>query len=207
MSTQDLPLPLILEAALLAAGEPLTVDRMLALFPENTLSKTDILNALHELTDMHAERPTVLMQLASGYCFRVRETYAPYVTRLWAERTPRYSRALLETLALIAYRQPLSRGDIEEVRGVTVSTVLIKTLQDRGWIEVVGHREVPGRPALFGTTKAFLDYFHLKSLSDLPTIAESLDLERQASNLALDLESNGEDAEVAEKTAEETEMA
>jgi segregation and condensation protein B len=168
----------ILEAVLLAAAEPLSIERIQTLFPEHECpSRADIVSALETLAAGYSERSLELVQVASGYRLQVRARFAPWVARLWEERPGRYSRALLETMALIAYRQPITRGEIEEVRGVSVSTNIIKTLQERGWIRVIGHREVPGRPALYGTTKTFLDYFQLQSLSQLPPLAEVRDLE------------------------------
>jgi segregation and condensation protein B len=155
----------ILEAVLLAAGEPLSMKNIETVFTDDERpSSTDIGKALEELADDYAERGLELTEVASGFRIQVREDTNPWVARLWEERPQRYSRALLETLALIAYRQPITRGDIEEVRGVSVRTNIIRTLQEREWIRVVGHRDVPGKPALFGTTKAFLDYFGLSRL-------------------------------------------
>ncbi|MDS4028277.1 MAG: SMC-Scp complex subunit ScpB [Candidatus Contendobacter sp.] len=166
----------ILEALLLAAGEPLTLDRLLAAFPEEERPEREALRAaLTELAADYAGRGVELVEVASGFRLQVPQAFAPWVTRLWEERTASYSRALLETLALIAYRQPVTRGEIEAVRGVSVSSSLMKTLQERGWIKVIGHREVPGRPALYATTRAFLDYFNLRSLSELPPLAAPRD--------------------------------
>ncbi|MDZ7621880.1 MAG: SMC-Scp complex subunit ScpB [Candidatus Competibacteraceae bacterium] len=171
-------LKIILEALLLAADEPLTLDRLLAVFPEGEQPDRDALRAaLAELVADYAGRGLELVEVASGFRLQVPEAFAPWVSRLWEERTAHYSRALLETLALIAYRQPVTRGEIEAVRGVSVSSSIMKTLQERGWIKVIGHREVPGRPALYATTRAFLDYFNLKSLSELPLLAAPRDLE------------------------------
>jgi segregation and condensation protein B len=168
----------ILEALLLAAGEPLSLPLITSVFDEDDCpTQAEIGKALEELGDDYAERGLELKEVASGFRIQVREDTAPWVARLWEERPQRYSRALLETLALIAYRQPITRGDIEEVRGVSVRTNIIRTLQEREWIRVVGHRDVPGKPALFGTTKAFLDYFNLKSLDDLPSLAEIKDMD------------------------------
>jgi segregation and condensation protein B len=168
----------ILEAVLLAAGEPLDRNALASVFAEDERpSEGDISGALQELGEDYAERGLELREVSSGFRIQVREEANPWVTRLWEERPQRYSRALLETLALIAYRQPITRGDIEEVRGVSVRTNIIRTLQEREWIRVVGHRDVPGKPALFGTTKAFLDYFNLKSLDDLPSLAEIQDMD------------------------------
>ncbi len=169
----------ILEAVLMAAGRPLSLDQLEAVFegdevrpPRNLLRE-----ALQRLEADYEDRPLELRRVASGWRFQVREGFAPWVQRLWEEKPPRYSRALLETLALIAYRQPITRGQIEEIRGVSVSSHIIKTLQEREWVRVVGHLEVPGRPALYGTTRQFLDYFNLRSLDDLPTLAELRDLD------------------------------
>jgi segregation and condensation protein B len=168
----------ILEALLLAAGEPLTPDRLLAVFPEAERPDRDTLRAaLAELAADYAGRGIALVEVASGFRLQVPKTFSPWVSRLWEERAARYSRALLETLALIAYRQPITRGEIEDVRGVSVSSNIMKTLQERGWIKVIGHREVPGRPALYATTRAFLDYFNLRSLSELPPLAAPRDLD------------------------------
>ena len=171
-------LKLILEAGLLAAGEPLSLERLQSLFDEGTRPSRDRLRAaLGELAEDYRTRSLELIEVAGGFRFQVRREFSTWVSRLWEERPGRYSRALLETLALIAYRQPVTRGEIEEVRGVGVSTSTIKTLLERRWIKVLGHREVPGRPALYGTTREFLDYFNLKSLSDLPPLADLRDLD------------------------------
>jgi len=163
----------IVEAALLAAGRPLSLDRLLALFPETERPSREALRAvLAELAEACAGRGVELQEVASGYRYQVRRELAPWVGRLFEERPPRYSRALLETLALIAYRQPITRAEIEEVRGVAVSSHIIRTLLEREWIRVVGHKEVPGRPALYGTTRQFLDHFGLRSLGELPPLAE-----------------------------------
>lgn len=168
----------VLEAVLLAAGRPVSIDQMLELFEENQRpSVEEIAAALAELGERCAERACELREVASGWRLQVRAQYADVVSRLWQERPSRYSRALLETLALIAYRQPITRGEIEDIRGVTVSSTIMRTLHERNWIRVVGHREVPGRPELLGTTREFLDYFGLKSLDDLPTLAELRDLD------------------------------
>lgn len=188
--SSDQRLKSIIEAALLAAGKPLSLDDLLALFdvtdlPERQAVKT----ALKELADDYQDRGIEVVEVGSGFRIQVRSAFAPWISRLWAERPPRYSRALMETLALIAYRQPITRGEIEEIRGVSVSTNIIKTLQEREWVRVVGHRDVPGKPSLYATTKEFLDYFNLKSLSDLPTLAEIRDLD--SINRELDLELPG----------------
>lgn len=163
----------ILEAALLAAGEPLPLDRLQDLFPDNERPQRAALRqALDELAEELAGRGIELREVASGYRLQVRKELAPWVSRLWEERPARYSRAMLETLAVIAYRQPVTRAEIEEIRGVSVGTPIVRTLQEREWIRIVGHRDVPGRPAMFGTTRQFLDYFNLKSLGELPTLLE-----------------------------------
>ena len=177
MSDTSPPLKSIIEAVLLAAGEPLPVDRIVAVFGEDPPAAAEVRQALEVLAAELEGRGIELVEVASGFRLQTRAELAPFVQRLWEERPQRYSRALLETLALIAYRQPITRGEIEEVRGVAVSPNIIRTLQEREWIRVVGHRDVPGKPALFGTTRSFLDYFQLKSLDDLPTLAEIRDLE------------------------------
>jgi segregation and condensation protein B len=176
MSEQSLSY--VLEAVLLAAGRPVSVDQMLELFEESQRpSAEEVQAALEELAGRCADRACELREVASGWRMQVRAQYAEVVSRLWQERPSRYSRALLETLALIAYRQPITRSEIEDIRGVTVSSTIMRTLHERNWIRVVGHREVPGRPELLGTTREFLDYFGLKSLDDLPTLAELRDLD------------------------------
>lgn len=177
----------IIEAVLLAAGEPLSLSALAGVFTdEERPANNDIAKALEQLGEDYNERGLELKEVASGFRIQVREDANPWVSRLWEERPQRYSRALLETLALVAYRQPTTRGDIEEVRGVSVSTNIIRTLQEREWIRVVGHRDVPGKPALFGTTKAFLDYFNLASLDDLPSLAEIKDMETLEPELELE---------------------
>lgn len=168
----------ILEAALLAAGQPLSPVQLAALFnDEERPPGGEISRALEQLRVDCTNRGVELKKVASGYRLQVKQEFNEWVSRLWKERPQRYSRALLETMALIAYRQPVTRGEIESVRGVSVSTNIIRTLQEREWIRVVGHRDVPGKPALFGTTKAFLDTFNLQNLDDLPTLAEIRDME------------------------------
>lgn len=167
----------ILEALLLASGEPLSLATIASVFTdEEQPGNAKIGKALQELGADYEERGLELKEVANGYRLQVRQEVNPWVSRLWEERPQRYSRALLETLALIAYRQPITRGDIEEVRGVSVRSNIIRTLQEREWIRVIGHRDVPGKPALFGTTKVFLDYFNLMSLDDLPSLAEIMDM-------------------------------
>ncbi|MEE4379500.1 MAG: SMC-Scp complex subunit ScpB [Candidatus Competibacteraceae bacterium] len=194
-------LKFIVEAALLAADEPLSVERLQSLFEESQPPSRDAVHrAVIRLQEDYAGRGVELVEVASGFRIQVRQELAPWVSRLWEERSMRYSRASLETLALIAYRQPITRGEIEEVRGVSVSSAIIKTLQDRGWIKVLGHREVPGRPALYGTTRAFLDYFNLKTLGELPPLAELRDLDAIGKQLDL------LDSQVDEPTVASAEM-
>ena len=166
----------ILEAALLASGEPISIDRMISLFETGQLPKDSsrqaLRNALQEIESALEGHAYELKLVSSGYRFQIRQDFSVWVSRLWAERPPRYSRALMETLALIVYRQPVTRGDIEQVRGVSVSQNIMRTLLERGWIRVVGQREVPGRPSLYGTTRTFLDYFSLKNLDELPPMEE-----------------------------------
>ena len=167
----------IIESALLVAGQPLTVERMAAMFPEDSRpTREEIRAVLKELEEEYAGRGFELKQVDRSYRLQTRDKYSPWLARLVEERPARYSRALLETLAIIAYRQPVTRGDIEDIRGVAVSTEIIKTLQTRDWIREVGRREVPGRPALYGTTRAFLEYFNLSRLEDLPPLAELRDI-------------------------------
>ena len=178
----------IAEALLLAAARPVTLDQLLTLFEENERpDRADMRKALESLEGDFDGRGIELVQVASGYRIQVKDEMQPWVSRLWEEKPARYSRALLETLSLIAYRQPITRGEIEEVRGVSVSSSIMKTLQEREWVKVVGHREVPGHPAMYGTTKEFLDYFSLKSLDELPTLAELRDLSTIGEELELDL--------------------
>ena len=168
----------ILEAALMAAGKPLSTQQLMDLFDlEGKPSASELRDALAELERDCADRGYELKLVASGYRYQVREELAPWVGRLWEERPQRYSRALLETLALIAYRQPITRGDIEEIRGVAVSSQIMKTLIEREWVRIVGHKDVPGRPALYATTRKFLDYFNLSNLDELPSLAEIADLD------------------------------
>jgi segregation and condensation protein B len=169
----------ILEAALLAAPEPLSIADLRRLFDEE-LSADTLKNLLAELREEWSGRAVELASLASGWRFQTRAEFRPYVEKLQPEKPPRYSRAVMETLAIIAYRQPVTRGDIEDIRGVTVSTQIIQALESRGWIDVVGHRETPGRPALYATTRTFLDDLGLRSLQELPPleeVAQTLQLE------------------------------
>jgi len=178
----------ILEAILLAAGQPLSHAQLASLFnDEERPPGGEISRALEKIGNDCARRGVELKKVASGYRFQVRQDLNEWVSRLWKERPQRYSRALLETIALIAYRQPITRAEIEAVRGVSVSTNIIRTLQEREWIRVVGHRDVPGKPALFGTTHAFLDSFGLQNLDDLPTLAEIRDMESLVPELQFDV--------------------
>ncbi len=193
----------ILEGAILAAGEPLTVQRMQCLFEESEMpEKEDILAALAVVQEDCEGRGFNLIEIASGWRFQVCEDLASWVNHLWDEKPQKYSRALLETLALVAYRQPLTRSDIENVRGVAVSSHIIKTLIEREWVKVVGHRDVPGRPALYATTKQFLDYFNLKSLEELPTLSELKDID--GLNETLDFDESEAPTEQTEHAESET---
>ncbi len=185
MKETELELESLLEALLLSAGRPLSEDELLKIFAEEERpKKTELRKALSQLQENCRERGVRLVEIASGYQFQINPKWAPWVAKLWEEKAPRYSRALLETLALIAYRQPITRGEIEDIRGVSISPSIFKTLQeDREWIRVVGHREVPGRPALYATTKAFLDYFGLKALDQLPALPEIMNLDVVESQL------------------------
>ncbi|AKV98005.1 segregation and condensation protein B [Marinobacter sp. CP1] len=168
----------IAEAALLAAGKPLSLDQLRDLFSEEERPARQVMEHVMVLLEAACEgRGFELKKVASGYRIQVREEFAPWVGRLFEEKPQRYSRALLETLALIAYRQPITRGEIEDIRGVTVSSNIIRTLLEREWVRVVGHRDVPGRPAMYATTKQFLDYFNLTGLDQMPPLNEVRDLE------------------------------
>jgi len=192
----------IIEASLLAAGSTLSKDRILELFAEDEKIKPDHIKAALEQLQQEAEgRGIELVEVASGFRYQARQDYAEWIARLWEERPARYSRALLETLSLIAYRQPTTRSDIEQVRGVSVSSSIVKTLLEREWIRVVGHRDVPGKPALYATTKGFLDYFNLKSLDELPSLSELQDLD----NLNPEFKFDGDDE--SESTPEQSNVA
>jgi len=182
----------IIEAALLAATQPLPLSQLLTLYSDADQVDADAIGrAVEELRAESATRGIELVEVASGLRFQVAADVHPYVARLWTERQTRYSRALLETLALIAYRQPITRGEIEQIRGVTVAASIMRTLEEREWIRVVGHRDVPGRPALFGTTRQFLDYFNLKSLDGLPPLAAIRDLSEIEPQLQLPVAGDG----------------
>jgi segregation and condensation protein B len=179
----------ILEAAIMVAGRPLTLADLQKLFDESEdVSTQAIQEAIQAIQQRHVDSGIELTEVASGFQFQARMEYSQWLSRLWEERAPRFSRALLETIALIAYRQPITRAEIEEIRGVSVSTHIVKTLQDREWIRVIGYRDVPGKPALYATTKTFLDHLNLKSLEDLPTLSELKDLESQEEKLQVQLE-------------------
>ena len=182
----SLPLKQIIEGAILAAEAPLSIDQLMQLFEGDEPERVDVRDVLQEIEQDCEGRGFELKQVASGYRFQVRSSYGEWVSRLWKEKPPRYSRALLETLALIAYKQPITRGDVEEIRGVAVSTNIMRTLLERGWVRIVGHRDVPGHPALYATTKNFLDYFNLRNLDELPSLAEIKDLTQ--ANEELDME-------------------
>jgi segregation and condensation protein B len=168
----------IIEAALLASTQPMTIPQLLELFgEEDEVGRELVAKALEALAEDCTGRGVELQEVASGFRYQVRQDVHPWLSRLWTEKPSRYSRALLETLALIAYRQPITRPEIEQIRGVVVSSNIIKTMEEREWIRVVGYRDVPGRPALFGTTRSFLDYFNLKSLDELPPLSEIRDME------------------------------
>ncbi len=194
-----------IEAALLAAGRPLNIDQLKGLFDGRMApEKAEIRKAIASLNEDYEERGIVVSEVASGFRMQIKSSMADRLQKLWEERPPRYSRALFETLALIAYRQPITRGEIEEVRGVSVSSNIVRQLLERDWVRVVGHRDVPGRPAMFGTTKTFLDYFSLKKLDDLPPLADLSDWESLRVQLNLpEVEEHLEDSadDVAEAAA------
>ncbi|WP_373091214.1 SMC-Scp complex subunit ScpB [Zhongshania sp.] len=195
----------ILEAALMAVGRPLSVQQLSALFdPEDRPATPDILDTLKAIAEDCDGRGFELKVVASGYRMQVCEDLGPWVGRLWEEKPQRYSRAMLETLALIAYRQPITRGDIEDIRGVAVSSQIIKTMLEREWVRVVGHKDVPGRPAMYATTRKFLDYFNLRNLDELPSLADIADLDTLNGELDLD---TGEFSPTPDNTASETEAS
>ncbi|WP_068547841.1 SMC-Scp complex subunit ScpB [Thalassotalea crassostreae] len=184
----------LIEAMLLVSVTPLSVKYLhQTLSEEVKISKKAVINILQQLKNDYDQRGIELVEVATGYRFQARDQYSDYIALLFKEKAPRYSRALLETLSLIAYRQPITRGEIEDIRGVAVSSYIIKTLQERDWICVVGHKEVPGKPALFATTKAFLDYFSLKSLAQLPELMSVNEL---------DIDNDVEQASLAEKATQ-----
>ena len=185
----------IIEAALLSASRPLTVEEIQDLFSEDKIpSKDEIKGVLNEIESLCTERGVELRKVSSGYRMQVKQSLSPYIAKLWEEKPQRYSKATLETLALIAYRQPITRGEIEEIRGVTIGTQMIRALLERGWIKTVGQRDVPGRPSLYATTKEFLDYFDLQHLRELPELPELPDID------SLDMELPLEDKEEESKS-------
>lgn len=197
----------IMEALLLAAGGPLSLQQLVSLLESDEGWGIEAISkALEELAADLAGRGIELVEVASGFRLQTRQDLVQWVSRLWEERPQRYSRALLETLALIAYRQPITRGEIEEVRGVSVRSNIMRTLQEREWIRVVGHRDIPGKPALFGTTRAFLDYFNLGSLDELPSLAEIRDMESLEPELDF-APPEGDSADEEETQAHETDQA
>jgi segregation and condensation protein B len=182
--SEEITLYNIIEGALFAADKPLTVKQLGDLFEESERPESkDIQDVLQQMQSNYEGRGVECVKLASGYAFRVHEDLGPWVSKLWDEKPPKYSRAFLETLAIIAYRQPITRGEIESIRGVAVNTQIVKTLIERSWIRVVGHKDVPGKPALLATTKDFLDYFNLDSLESLPPLSEIKDLDEVAAQL------------------------
>ncbi len=218
----ELDLKAILEGALFAAGKPMSIKQLQALFGEDAAPEAEYLEALlSEITEDFRGRGVVLTKVASGYRFQVNQSVGQWVSRLWEEKPARYSRALLETLALVAYRQPVTRGEIEEVRGVSVSSHIMKTLLEREWVRVVGHKDVPGRPAMYATTRLFLDYFNLSNLDELPSLPDiqSLDLtvldaaangggdeggDSEPQQMSLPLEMADEEAQAQEAAQQET---
>ena len=169
----------VLEAIIISADKPLSVEKLLGFFEqEDLVNRNDVKSALTELQQFYNKRGVQLIETAGGYRFQTHEDYKQWVTQHWDEKPTKYSRALLETLALIVYRQPITRAEIEDIRGVAVSSHIIKTLQEREWIRIVGHKEVPGRPSLLGTTRQFLDYFNLKSLDEMPSLSEIQDIDK-----------------------------
>ncbi len=207
----ELQIKNILEAILMSAGKPLSAEKLLKHFDEEEArpSITSVRKLIQQLQDDCTGRGIELKEVSSGFRYQARDEYGQWVSKLWEEKPQRYSRALLETLSLIAYRQPVTRADIEDVRGVSVSTSIVRTLLEREWVRVVGHRDVPGRPALFATTKQFLDYFNMKSLDELPSLSEIKDLSKL--DPELDLEGIGkagiEDADPTEEAADDTDVA
>lgn len=174
----EVELKRIIEAVLFASDEPMDMKQLMALFSEDGHPGRDAIKGTLDAIQADCEQRSIeLKEVKSGFRFQVRQSYADWVTKLWEEKPARYSRAAMETIALIAYRQPITRAEIEEVRGVSVSTQIIRTLMERDWVKVVGHRDVPGKPALYATTKNFLDYFNFKSLEELPTLADIRDID------------------------------
>lgn len=178
----------IIEAALMISGHPLSIAALQNLFnDEERPGNADIKTALKAIAERHTGSGIELREVASGWRLQAKTELSPWLAKLWEERAPRYSRAFLETLAIIAYKQPITRAEIEEIRGVTVSSNIVKTLTEREWVRLVGFRDTPGKPALYGTTKTFLDHFNLKSLSELPTLAEFKDMQTHDAELQVQL--------------------
>lgn len=185
----------ILEAILISSDKPLSVEKLLGFFqPEDLVNRDDLKVAMNKLLESYDDKGFELIETTSGYRFQTREEYKQWVTQHWDEKPTKYSRALLETLALVVYRQPITRAEIEDIRGVAVSSHIIKTLQEREWIRIVGHKEVPGRPSLLGTTRQFLDYFNLKSLDEMPSLSDIQDIDKLYPELALKLEEENKDS-------------
>lgn len=198
MSNEEPSVKLILEGALLAAGKPMNLEQLAHLFDEHKRpDKPTLKAALEEIAVDCEGRGFELKEVASGWRFQVRQELSPWVGRLWEEKPQRYTRAMLETLALVAYRQPITRGEIEDIRGVSVSSNIMRTLQERDWVRIVGHRDVPGRPAMFATTRQFLDYFNLQNLDELPPLSEIRNLDEMAASLEGDVAALPETAQQA----------
>ena len=186
----------IIEAALLSASRPLSIEEILKIFPEDEApTKENIKSALEELELLNKNRGVEIKKVSSGFRMQVKQSLSPYIAKLWEEKPLRYTKATLETLALIAYRQPITRGEIEEIRGVSVGTQLIRGILDRGWIKVVGQRDVPGKPSLYATTKEFLDYFGLQHLRELPNLPDLPDIESLDMDLPLEEKMQEEETE------------
>jgi segregation and condensation protein B len=208
MSAEISQLKKIIEGAVLASPKPISYEKIMALFEESAKpNKSELVKAFKALQEDYQERGIELQEVASGLRFQVSKSVTTWVSRLQEERPQRYSRALLETIAIIAYRQPITRGGIEEVRGVAVSSQIIRTLQEREWVRVVGHLDVPGRPALYATTKQFLDYFNLKNLNELPPLSEIKDLEQLNRELELEADTREKLEEMIEEEKQAAEKA
>lgn len=194
----------ILEAAMMAYDDPMSMKALVALFPDEEITANDINQALNELESDYQDRGIKLKKLAKGYRLQTRQSVEPWLKNMWQQRPKKLSRALLETLALIAYRQPITRGEIEDIRGVAVSSKIIHYMMDQEWIRILGYRDVPGKPAMLGTTSAFLDYFNLTSLQELPSLAEIKDIETLEQELEFKElhHNNGLPADTDETTAE-----
>ncbi len=191
----------IVEAIIFAANRPMTVKQIIEVFPEIERPDTiEVQDAIDAIIEDYRERPIELKRVASGYRFQVKQELSRWVSRLFEEKPPRYSRALLETLAIIAYRQPVTRGEIEDIRGVGVSTSIIQTLLEREWVKVIGQKEAPGRPSLYGTTKQFLDYFNIAALNDLPTLQEIQEFDLAIDNSQNTKQEESEQQETGQQT-------